>query len=86
MVQAPGPCPRCGSENLEKCHKPNGGPAWFCIDCTWIGDAQSIAEGCPGLASMPMSKPPVEDVQAMTAEPNKENKKSRGGKGGKGQA
>jgi len=69
---APGPCPRCDypPEGLEKFRKPNGGVAWFCQGCTWVGDDQSIAEGRP----------------ETTKDASEPSKKTRGGKGGKGQA
>jgi hypothetical protein len=113
---APGPCPRCDypPDGLDKFRKPNGGVAWFCQGCTWVGDDQSFKEfngpvlnpgltkiteraidqavnsegfasESQGITALPESKPPVEDIQAITAEPNKESKKSRGGISGKNQ-
>ena len=69
---APGPCPRCDypPDGLEKFRKPNGGVAWFCQGCTWVGDDQSIAEA--------RSENKSEGAESRT--------KKGGKKSGKGQA
>ncbi len=48
-------CPRCGKPGTawEKCRKPNGAIAWFCRDCGYIGDAQSISEAAAGMTATP---------------------------------